>query len=124
MAPAVNLYREQRGACLIEAGAADLHDGSHWKPWIRLTRRAGNAFSSDTFDRLKPLFASEQAALLYAAELGRNLADEGWAAASPALAATASLAADIRAIGVLCANAVRKTVHDASTLLRRSRTQD
>lgn len=68
--------REQRGSCLIEVGALDLQHGSHWRPWLRLTRCAGGACASRTFDRLKPVFASEQAALRYAAALGRSLADE------------------------------------------------
>ncbi len=68
--------REQRGSCLIEVDALDLQHGSHWRPWLRLTRCAGGACASRTFDRLKPVFASEQAALRYAAALGRSLADE------------------------------------------------
>jgi hypothetical protein len=79
MAIAMTTYREQRGTCLIEAGALDLQNASHWKPWLRLTRRDGGVFASDTFDRLKPVFGTEQAALRYAAELGRSLADEGFA---------------------------------------------
>ncbi len=70
-------YREQRGSCLIEAGARDLQNGDHWKPWLRLTRCAGGVFASRTFDGLKPVFGTEPAALHYAAELGRSLADEG-----------------------------------------------
>ncbi len=69
--------REQRGSCLIEAGARDLLEGHHWQPWLRLTRRAGGVTSSSTFDRLMPVFGTEQAALHYATELGRNLIDEG-----------------------------------------------
>ena len=72
-------YREQRGSCLIEAGALDLHNGCHWQPWLRLTRGVGGGSASNTFDRLKPVFGTEQAALRYAAGLGRSLADEGWA---------------------------------------------
>lgn len=68
-------YREERGSCLIEAGALDLKNG-HWKPWLRLTRRAGGVSASHTFDGLKPMFGTEQAALRYAAELGKSLADE------------------------------------------------
>lgn len=71
-------YREQRGSCLIEAGALDLHNGCHWQPWLRLTRGVGGGSASNTFDRLKPVFGTEQAALRYAAGLGRSLADEGW----------------------------------------------
>ena len=71
------IFREQRGSCLIEAGAVDLQHGSHWQPWLRLTRSAGGVCASRTFDGLKPVFATEQAALRYAAELGRSLADEG-----------------------------------------------
>lgn len=71
-------YREKCGACLIEAGARDLQNGCHWQPWLRLTRRADGVSSSHTFDRLKPVFGTEEAALRYAAELGRSLADEGW----------------------------------------------
>jgi hypothetical protein len=74
---AMTTYREERGSCLIEAGALDLDKGSHWQPWIRLTRRVGEVSESRTFDSLKPVFGTEQAALQYAAELGRNLADEG-----------------------------------------------
>ena len=69
--------REQRGSCLIEAGARDLQDGRHWQPWLRLTRRARGVSASNTFDRLMPVFGTEQAALRYATELGRNLIDEG-----------------------------------------------
>lgn len=69
--------RERRGSCLIEAAARDLDKGSHWQPWLRLTRCAGGVCTGRTFDRLKPVFASEQAALHYASELGRSLADEG-----------------------------------------------
>lgn len=71
-------YREEFGACLIEAGARDLQNGCHWQPWLRLTRRADGVSSSHTFDHLKPVFGTEEAALRYAAELGRSLADEGW----------------------------------------------
>ena len=74
---AVTTYREQRGTCLIEAGALELDKGGHWKPWLRLTRRAGGASASRRFDGLKPVFGTEQEALRYAAELGRSLADEG-----------------------------------------------
>ena len=69
-------YREERGSCLIEADALDLENRSHWKPWLRLTRRAGGVSASHTFDGLKPVFGTEQAALRYAAELGRTLIDE------------------------------------------------
>jgi hypothetical protein len=69
--------REERGSCLIEADALDLQDGGHWKPWLRLTRRANGVCASHTFDGLKPLFGTEQAALDYASELGRSLVDEG-----------------------------------------------
>ncbi len=72
----MTIYREERGACLIEAGALNLQDGAHWKPWLRLTRRAGGISASHTFDGLKPAFGTEQAALRYAAELGKSLADE------------------------------------------------
>jgi hypothetical protein len=75
-APCMSAYREERGSCLIEAGALDLHKGSHWQPWLRLTRRVGGVCTSNTVDRLKPVFGTEQAALRYAAELGRNLLDE------------------------------------------------
>jgi hypothetical protein len=81
MGIAMTIYREERGACLIEAGALDLHNGDHWQPWIRLTRPAGGVSISHTFDGLKPVFGTEQAALRYAAELGRSLADEGSAPA-------------------------------------------
>lgn len=74
----MTIYREQRGSCLIEAGARDLEDGRHWQPWLRLTRRTGDVFTSYRFDRLKPVFGAEANALGYAAELGKNLADEGW----------------------------------------------
>lgn len=70
--------REQRGSCLIETGARNLQDGRHWQPWLRLTRRAGGVSTACTFDRLKPVFASAETARAYAAELGRNLADQGW----------------------------------------------
>lgn len=73
---AMTTYREERGSCLIEAGALDLQYGAHWKPWLRLTRRAGGVSASHTFDGLKPVFGTEQAALHYAAELGKSLADE------------------------------------------------
>ena len=69
-------YREERGSCLIEAEALDLEHGHHWQPWLRLTRRTGGVCISRTFDALKPVFGTEQAALRYAAELGRNLVDE------------------------------------------------
>jgi hypothetical protein len=84
MAMAMRAYREERGSCLIEAGALDLQNGSHWKPCLRLTRRAGGVCASATFDGLKPVFGTEQAALRYAAELGRSLADEA-SALDPAL---------------------------------------
>lgn len=73
----MTISREQRGSCLIEAGARDLLEGRHWQPWLRLTRRAGSVSASSTFDRLMPVFGTEQGALRYAAELGRNLVDEG-----------------------------------------------
>jgi hypothetical protein len=72
----MSAFREKRGSGLIEAGALDLHKGSHWQPWLRLTRRVGGVCTSSTVDRLKPVFGTEQAALRYAAELGRNLLDE------------------------------------------------
>jgi hypothetical protein len=62
---------------MIEAGALNLHDGSHWQPRLRLTRRPGGIFASDTFHSLKPVFGTEQAALGYAVEPGRSMADEG-----------------------------------------------
>jgi hypothetical protein len=74
---AMTIYRQERGPCLIEAGARDLGNGSHWQPWLRLTRRAGGVSLSSTFDGLKPVFGTEQAALGYAAALGKSLADEG-----------------------------------------------
>ena len=70
-------FREKRGSCLIEAGALDLQNGEHWQPWVRLTRSADGDSVSRTFDGLKPVFGTEEAALRYAAELGRSLADEG-----------------------------------------------
>lgn len=70
-------FLEQRGSCLIEAGALDLQNGEHWQPWVRLTRRADGHCVSRTFDGLKPVFGTEKAALRYAADLGRSLADEG-----------------------------------------------
>jgi hypothetical protein len=77
METAMTTYREERGACLIEADALDLQDGSHWKPWLKLSRRANGVCASHTFDALKPLFGTEKAALDYASELGRSLVDEG-----------------------------------------------
>jgi hypothetical protein len=77
MEVAMMTYREQRGSCLIEAGALDLQNGEHWQPWVRLTRGADGDSVSRTFDGLKPVFGTEEAALRYAAELGRSLADEG-----------------------------------------------
>jgi hypothetical protein len=74
---AMTTYREERGSRLIEAGALDLQHGGHWQPWLRLTRHAGGVSTSHTFDGLKPVFGTEEAALRYAAELGRSLADEG-----------------------------------------------
>jgi hypothetical protein len=79
MASGMNAYREERGSCLIEASALELRNGSHWQPWLRLTHRGGVASTSATFDRLKPVFGTEQAALRYAAELGRSLVDEALA---------------------------------------------
>jgi hypothetical protein len=73
---AMTRHREERGSCLIEAGALDLEHGRHWQPWLRLTHRTNGVCVSRTFDGLKPVFGTEQAALRYAAELGRNLADE------------------------------------------------
>jgi hypothetical protein len=70
-------YREQRGSCLIEAGALDLDNGSHWKPWLKLTYTAGGVSDSRSFDGLKPVFGTQAAALRYATEVGRRLADEG-----------------------------------------------
>ena len=74
---------EQRGSCLIEAGALDLQNREHWQPWLRLTRGTVGDSVSRTFDGLKPVFGTEEAALRYAAELGRGLADEG-SASDPA----------------------------------------
>ena len=56
-------YREERASCLIEADALDLHDGRHWKPWLKLTRRANGVCASHTFDDLKPclLYTSDAA---------------------------------------------------------------
>jgi hypothetical protein len=77
MEVAMTTLQEQRGICLIEAGARDLQNGEHWQPWVRLTRTAEGESVSQTFDRLKPVFGTEEAALRYAAELGRSLADDG-----------------------------------------------
>ena len=74
---AITSYREERGSYLIEAGALDLDSGGHWQPWLRLTQCEGGVPASRIFDGLKPVFGTEQAALRYAAELGRSLADEG-----------------------------------------------
>jgi hypothetical protein len=73
----VTILREERDSCLIEADALDLQNGSHWKPWLRLSRRSGGISASHTFDRLMPVFGLEQDALRYAADLGRMLIDEG-----------------------------------------------
>lgn len=73
----MTIHTEQRGSCLIEAGARDLQHGRHWQPWLKLTPRAQTGSASRTFDGLKPVFGTEQAALRYATELGRSLADEG-----------------------------------------------
>ena len=80
----MTIYREQRSSCLIEADAWDLQDGCHWQPWLRLTRRGGGVSASSTFDGLKPIFGTEEAALRYATELGRSLVDEGSALAPAA----------------------------------------
>jgi len=69
-------FRDERSSCSIEAGAVDLLSGTHWKPWLKLTHRAGADSTSDTFDCLKPVFGSEQAALQYATGLCRSLADK------------------------------------------------
>ena len=74
---AITSYREERGSYLIEAGALDLDSGRHWQPWLRLTHSESGVPASRTFDGLKPVFGTEHAALRYAAELGRSLADEG-----------------------------------------------
>jgi len=74
--------RQVRGTFLIESGAVELH--GHWKPWLRLTRRVAGVSASRTFDGLKPVFGTEQAALRYAVELGRSLADEGSSLDQPA----------------------------------------
>ncbi len=70
--------REARGPCLIEAGALDLQDGSHWQPWLRLAPlpEADFRIAAQAFHDLKPVFGSEGAAIRYAIELGRRLADE------------------------------------------------
>ena len=75
-----DLHREERGTYLIEAGALDLGQGSHWKPWVKLAllSRADGAFASRTFDGLKPVFGTREAALRYAIELARSLVDEGF----------------------------------------------
>jgi len=73
---AMTSYREERGSCVIEASALDLEHGRHWQPWLKLTRRTDGVCVSRTFDRLMPVFGTKQAALRYAAELGKNLADE------------------------------------------------
>lgn len=73
---AMTIYREQLDSCLIEADALDLESCRHWKPWLRLTRRAGGVSDSRTFDGLKSLFGTERAALRYAVDLGRRLVDE------------------------------------------------
>lgn len=72
-------HREERGPYMIEAGAQDLGSGSHWKPWLKLAllRRPDGVFASRTFDGLKPVFATQEAALRYATELARGLVDEG-----------------------------------------------
>ncbi len=63
------------GAYLIEAAALDI-DGHHWRPWLRLTRAHGQAsVSRQTFDRLKPAFGNDHAALEYAMALGQSMAD-------------------------------------------------
>jgi hypothetical protein len=81
----MTVYREQRSSCVIEADARDLQDGCHWQPWLRLTRHGRGVSASSTFDGLKPIFGTEDAALRYAAELGRSLVDEGSTMAPAAL---------------------------------------
>jgi hypothetical protein len=70
--------REAYGPFLIEAGAMDLQDGRHWQPWLRLAPLPGSEqpFVARAFHGLKPVFATETAAIRYAAELGRRLVDE------------------------------------------------
>jgi hypothetical protein len=70
--------REVHGPFLIEAGALDLQDGRHWQPWLRLAPLPGSDkhFVARAFHGLKPVFATEMAAIRYAAELGRRLVDE------------------------------------------------
>lgn len=71
-------YSELRGPYVIEAVARPLSDGRIWHPELTLSRSARPALpsGSQSFSRLKPLFVSAKAAILYAAELGRCLVDE------------------------------------------------
>lgn len=105
----MTLYREEYGACLIEAGARDLQNGCHWQPWLRLTRRADGVSSSHTFDRLKSVFGTDEAALRYAAELGRSLADEGWGLGPAARNLESAARQSNRAAARHCAYRLRKS---------------
>jgi hypothetical protein len=76
--PDLRQHCEQRGHYVIEATARSIAGGGHWHPRLRLTRLSppGLLEPSQDFQRLKPLFESARAAILYAAELGRCLVDE------------------------------------------------
>jgi hypothetical protein len=77
--PDLRQHCEQRGQYVIEATGRPLAGGGHWHPRLRLTRLSppGLLEPSQEFQRLKPLFDSARAAILYAAEVGRHLVDEG-----------------------------------------------
>jgi hypothetical protein len=70
-------YREQRGEYLIEATAVQL-PGNLWQPRLTMTRlpNGGALPKSQSFHGLTPEFNTATGAARFAANLGRQLAEE------------------------------------------------
>ncbi|HEY8067868.1 MAG TPA: hypothetical protein VIF38_03170 [Burkholderiales bacterium] len=70
------VHREQRGQYLIEASAFHLPDNM-WQPRLTMTRMPQGKELARTqgFPGLSPAFETAKAAIGFAADLGRSLAD-------------------------------------------------
>jgi hypothetical protein len=73
------IHREARGQYLIEAGAFHLPGGNKWQPRLTMTRLhcTSGLPKSQAFPGLTPLFDTAKGATRFAADLGRNMADQG-----------------------------------------------
>lgn len=73
------VYREIRGQYTIEATAAHVDVGNKWQPRLTMTRQpAADALpKSQSFPGLTPLFETAKGAARYAADMGREMVDNG-----------------------------------------------